>query len=1467
MRKFLIALLLSFSCALTVMAIGCSGEDSSPSESSPSSNESSSPAPAKENYTLHFTSGVGFDYASEAVITNSNPVMYESLDGVSVEEGSTVTFAVQLGAFYAAETGYPNVFVNGQAIAGDDGVYSFTVAEESTITVSGVVEDESNMEGDGSFENAFVVTRPIDLVYIAEQVNAGNQAYVRGAYVLANDIDCGGEELKIIGDNSSEYSYFSGCFTTETNPDTGTTTRHTISNFKIKSDDANYVGLFGTVFVDPSVQSSGLFYGIRLKDFTMEVSLDNPPDEGNLTIACGGLIGYANGATMYMCDALNGSININCDESYFSYAGGLIGWQQAYYNETYGSFASEIAYSAVDVDINVVNGSVLFAGGIVGYTATNYPLTQAFIHNSYATGSVYGAMRAGGIVGGLGQYTSVSNCYATGDVTARVNLEPSATPAAMKSYLHAYAGGMVGYAENDTIVNDSFFNGKTEAFTKSGDAQYSHVSHAIAGGDEAGTATATAQKYIAFRTFKDLDVSKIATLKNMLKWDSIDWVFANNAYPQINYEPANTSFTTTLTVEYVTKAVDGNDEPIVIKVSDKTQTTYNYFDSAEDSYFPVSDVFAGGTLPLYYTADNGFLSYGYYLDEACTMQVPYAYVSTTDVVFYVGFADVTPVLGTYSLLLDENTEPLTLTFKANGRVEYTDGSVLSESNFSYDGESIVIENARLARYYNGPIDTETSLSADFDMYRYLQYDFKATFSSDGVMSLYDGTYFTKDAPLTAMKNLFMGEYYTANGDYYTFYGNTGFVDTLEGGRLRFTYTTTDNGLLLTYTDNSTATLDTSTLLAFDAFRGKWVKSATVNKTFRFDGEGGFTSDDFSGVYTDNGDGSISFTYGGVNYKAEFNGEGILEIVSTDKTQLYYLDGSYKGTWVSGRNKVVSLTLHGLNKNGVGTAYVAYSSGYTFDLTYELSETENYACLYWDSAVFGYFKYTTQNNKPYLMATLYNPVDLNEDYTSYTLHLVDDFDGAWISNNPTFNTLEFSGLGIYDNQGYITITDLSTGNETKVRVEYTLSSDTITGHFSYGGVTYTLTYDEDDKSVTITINGENATQMERKDRFAADVFVDEENNAYVFDGKGALVDGGKITVNGTMKYGYKYVNDTTYHVYDGAYEASKTAIGSVTVESNCYKLTINGVAGAEDTVSYLYIQNELMGTWAIGGQFATFEIGATDTNGVIQGTFKKTETFAGYPVEISYLSSTTLTFSYYEGNHPYTYYIYLYPEYPDSLVLSEYTNIYSGEYSICSKVDKMYGTWTKSETTDEGIRIEDTFRFDGVQSQLSANGGTVVRNYTEYYVDHNGKEKVLYKTETKYFYLLKDSGIVMWSQELLAGKTLYYKIELTADGDYKNATSGLRFNRAEVDSLYLTVAVDKSTDITYVFDGGNVGGNAGMVTASNDKVYEYKITAFNSNKTATILFTDTTSGETYTATLDYSKQAEITITLVKNETQS
>ena len=166
------------------------------------------------------------------------------------------------------------------------------------------------MVGTGSFEDAFVVSRPIDLLYIAEQVNKGVYEYVTGAYVLGNDIDCGGEELKIIGDMSTENSFFSGCFTCYTNSETGEMQTYTISNFTINSENANYVGLFGTVYADLSVTSSGLFYGINLDNFTINTRISEDVMSANRSISVGSLIGYGVGANVYLCSATNGSITL-----------------------------------------------------------------------------------------------------------------------------------------------------------------------------------------------------------------------------------------------------------------------------------------------------------------------------------------------------------------------------------------------------------------------------------------------------------------------------------------------------------------------------------------------------------------------------------------------------------------------------------------------------------------------------------------------------------------------------------------------------------------------------------------------------------------------------------------------------------------------------------------------------------------------------------------------------------------------------------------------------------------------------------------------------------------------------------------------------------------------------------------------------------------------------------------------------
>jgi hypothetical protein len=293
---------------------------------------------------------------------------------------------------------------------------------------------------------------------------------------------------------STENSFFSGCFTCYTDPETNTMVPATISNFVINSENANYVGLFGTVYNDLSVTSSGLFYGINLANFTINASLSEDMMSANRSISVGGLIGYGVGANVYVCSATDAEINVYGDNNYFAFAGGLVGYQQAFYATDYDMyFSSEIVYSHTDVNIRVLKGMCLYAGGISGYLATNVPSgATAFIHNSYANGNVSGALRAGGIAGGLGQYTSVGNCYATGTIFARANQSLDDVLLTDDQYCYANAGGIAGYAENDTIVSDCFFAGSTSANAASAGCSFTH--DIIGGGYEKAYTSSASEK-------------------------------------------------------------------------------------------------------------------------------------------------------------------------------------------------------------------------------------------------------------------------------------------------------------------------------------------------------------------------------------------------------------------------------------------------------------------------------------------------------------------------------------------------------------------------------------------------------------------------------------------------------------------------------------------------------------------------------------------------------------------------------------------------------------------------------------------------------------------------------------------------------------------------------------------------------------------------------------------------------------
>ena len=1480
MKKYLIALLLSLSCACAMAAAGCGGSKGSDNETNGSditSEEGSSEGGSGENQnakTIVFEEGEGYTLVSDFV------------SGESVEYGTEVTFKLNVSAFY---TGNAIVYANEKAVAPRaDGSYTVVADQDLTITVTGLKKDVSRMDGMGTKDSPFLVSKPIDLLFIAEKVNAGEYRYVTASYMVVNNIDCKGEELQVIGDLRTENSYFAGCFLTNYDPVSGKPFEYKISNFTIHSESANYVGLFGAAYKDASVENSALFHGIQLENFTINAGMNESYSESK-TISVGSLLGYGVGATIYLCSATNGEINVLADNSYFAFAGGLIGYQQGFYAaELGGAHPSEVAFSNTDVDIRILSGMALAAGGISGYMVTNYPLgAPATIHHSYAHGNVSGALYSGGVAGSLGQYTVITNSYATGEVVAKASQAVTDPLATTTDYCYSYAGGIAGFAENDSIVSECFFDGSTAAYAASG-AAYATTGDFVGGGNEKGYVSVYSEKYSVQSCVTNPNLADETYFMDNLSWLSGDWVFKAGKYPTINFEPdyerneegeiiydqdGNAQIkhvTLAIELRYVTKNEQGETESV--KLGGENVKSLTYFDNADESlsmYASFGEYLFNGGLVRYLQADNGYLSYGYFFDEACTQKVPYSYTPMKNVTLYVGFADPTPVLGTYQVMVPNHTNPLTITLDKNGFATYSDGKSSQQANYSFDGETVIIESARLSRFYLGEIiidekeaetDTSKVYDANFDLYRYSYYNYRAELTDEG-LAIYDGLYYTEESPLYAMKNVFRGEYFAKDGDatvYYSFYGDRAIVEKVENGEsVRTEYDVcTLAGTVLTLKDSNGVlndlVIDTAALSSYDNFKGSWTKTATVDKTFTFDGinqftythksyvRDGYTCDEqvvesFSGEYSVLGNG-ISFTMNGVSYVAEFNASGALQIVGADKTQTFYRSESYVGSW---SNSGIVLNLLGIGESGIGKATAVYSDGSSLDLVYEASETENYVCLYLPHDVyvkndlFGYFTHDVITNT---LTAYLSDTNSESGFTAISLFVQDDYNGEWICNAPEFTNVEFdfNGFGLYGHLPYVgmegTITLIENGKRTVV--PYTLDA-ALQGKFAYNGKLYLMSYDEDAKVVILN----SADSFERKDAFANIDFIDISGNSYAFDGKSALTIGGKFTINGSTAYGYK-PNGDAYDVYN---LETKETIGSLVKAQNVYSLTIG-----EETVS-LYIRNAFMGTWAISGEFATFTVGPTDINGIIHATFK------GVPVEMTYYDVDMLTFQYKEGNNPYEYYLYIRNDLEGSpMLLSQNPDGFSG-YQVCAKADELFGTWVYN-TNRNGRTV--TLSFDGITSPYAQGVAKLTSTFATAV------------NETNYYYMIKENGILMWSQEADGtGKTSYYKITFTDDLEASTAfvNGDKAILRTEVDGLYLTEA--KMDGKTYLFDGGykdpindTAAATPGKLLLDGEAVYTYLIKSYNANRTATLELCEIATGKKYSATLDYADSANVTLTL-------
>ena len=422
------------------------------------------------------------------------------------------------------------------------------------------------------------------------------------------------------------------------------------------------------------------------------------------------------------------------------------------------------------------------------------------------------------------------------------------------------------------------------------------------------------------------------------------------------------------------------------------------------------------------------------------------------------------------------------------------------------------------------------------------------------------------------------------------------------------------------------------------------------------------------------------------------------------------------------------------------------------------------------------------------------------------------------------------------EGSLILRDLTTGQ--RIVLTYTLDS-TLKGHFAYNGIRYVMEYDEDAQAVRLTASGE-VSNLQRKDSLAGLDFVDMNGNTYHFDGRSTLSMGGILTVNGNVTYTYVAENNG-WKVLNGNEE-----IGTVSLANNkaCYELILRG------ETTKLYLSNAFIGEWAIGGEYGMMKIGPTDLFGKIQANFK------GYDVEISTLEPNLLTFKYWDNKMPITYYLFVIEDEVlgyDVLVLSQYSNLYSGGYSICTKAHALYGEWVNGTN-------EFTFRFDGITSGAYSNGVAELYRNTP--------------SHTDYYYRTESYGITLWSQTMLGGKTLYYKlvmldVESLTEADKtamnvfmkkdENGNILAAFRRIEADGLLFVNAKDEAGN-TYFFDGENVNGNVGHLSVNGEVKYTYKVKAYNDDATATLELTSLEDGKTYSATLDYSKSGAYILTI-------
>ena len=1083
-------------------------------------------------YTLSFpkseevTSSDGQVYRQERRIKFFDENDEEIDEEISLTAGSDFRFRLWVSPYYKDEY---TVSCGFDVLTEEDGFYTIKeLSEDGEINVSDLTMEESfaNFEdgryGDGSAEHPYELSKPVDMFYLAAMINDDFYAgrYSALHYKLTADIDMEGEQLYVIGDNSTNVSAFSGTFDG---------CGHTVSNFYITDEVYDqstyaleylpYVGLFG--YAVATVNSSNVINppvikNLTLKDYSVQV---HPASAGAGTYV-GSLLGWGIGAEVTNCNAISGTGTVNGkvkgmmiinDNNQIINAGGLVGRLQGAYGDTARGAVSHAAFvRAGSADVFMEgNGSPHSAGGIVGYLISADESAIAYVVNSYTRGSINGAMRAGGIVGTLGRFSTVSNSYSTAQIHANNSLEGLIT----EEFRGAYAGGIAGFAEENTVIAGCYSANYTSASVNSLSAYSTFGAKYMRTGAFAGSYTqldpatsALAADYAELIEYKNQTAvaSPAAGTFTALGWSADDWTFADGSLPEVKANAPGRNITVKIkngSSEVLTKSVTG--------------------------YMPLSDWYKQTDGLKEYDINAGRRSWGYFFDAEMTKRAPYGFVPVmTETELYAGYADYAQAAGTYYVAETAYSNGAHIKLNADGTAEIRSGGLYYECTYTYDGENVIIYRSCLASLSY----TESQVNGNYFAYGGKLQNGALSLSAYVTLASVSGSsqqvsYVNEVVTLTAVKaneNFVYGEYKDENGNFYTFRNNGTGVMTGRTSSSAFTFVPAGGEFEITFeptgfetvgrkvtvklnAGNAVDTINDVSVSAIDGFKGSWKKSANSAFEFEFDGEGYVSLNGGEKIKLENAGDAVGFEIGNVEYKATLS-NGSLVI----NGETYYLSDGFTGEWfMIGAKEQIQLSLDGIGTDGYGSALISYTGGesVTYEAEYDVlgAQDGRHLRIYVGDRAYGDLVLNSETNTA--SGSFYS--ELYGEYRAVNFNIYDVFRGVWTGDSDNFDSVTFNGKSAAAGSSEVSV---RTAAGVPSRGTYTLES-TSKGRMTVDGKTYNIIYSETENMVTFTevadeqpVNG----QLGRRDGWYGVVLYDGETT-YTFDGKSKV--GGHVAVSG------------------------------------------------------------------------------------------------------------------------------------------------------------------------------------------------------------------------------------------------------------------------------------------------------------------------------------------------------------------